>query len=62
VVADVHRAFLGHGLTAGDITAADAGPANRNVWFCDTIEPNAWGAAAIAASWEAALRATTPPS
>ncbi|MEU4163655.1 SGNH/GDSL hydrolase family protein [Actinoplanes sp. NPDC026670] len=51
LLADVHAAFTGHGATAGDITGTDARPANRDLWFCGVIEPNAWGAHAIRTTW-----------
>jgi lysophospholipase L1-like esterase len=47
LVADIHGHFLGHGLRAGDPAQWDARPANRDLWYCGTIEPNAWGASAI---------------
>ncbi|WP_426506426.1 SGNH/GDSL hydrolase family protein [Dactylosporangium sp. McL0621] len=56
VVADLHLAFLGHGAQAGDITRPDSHPANRELWLCGHIEPNAWGAQAIRDTWRAALR------
>ncbi|MDX1934963.1 MAG: SGNH/GDSL hydrolase family protein [Capsulimonadales bacterium] len=49
--ADIHATFLGHGLTVGDPTQSDSHPANRNLWYCGTIEPNAWGASALRALW-----------
>ncbi|MFG2043103.1 SGNH/GDSL hydrolase family protein [Dactylosporangium sp. NPDC048998] len=55
-VADLHAAFLGHGAQAGDITRPDSHPANRELWLCGHIEPNAWGAEAIRDAWRAALR------
>ena len=55
-VADLHAAFLGHGAQAGDITGAEPRPANRELWLCGAIEPNAWGAEAIRDTWRAALR------
>jgi lysophospholipase L1-like esterase len=55
-VADLHVAFLGHGAQAGDITGTDSHPANRELWLCGHIEPNAWGAQAIRDTWRAALR------
>jgi hypothetical protein len=42
LVADVHTRFLGHGLTIGD-PQLDPRPANRDVWYCGLIEPNAPG-------------------
>ena len=54
VVADVHQRFLGHGLLAGDPRQPSPRPAQRDLWFCQVIEPNAWGASAIrAAFWNA---------
>jgi lysophospholipase L1-like esterase len=53
-VADIHGCFLGHGLRAGNPAQDDARPVNRDLWFCNVIEPNAWGASRIrAAFWEA---------
>jgi lysophospholipase L1-like esterase len=53
LVADVHARFLGHGLAAGDPTQLAPRPANRGLWYCGLIEPNAWGASEIrAAFWE----------
>jgi lysophospholipase L1-like esterase len=54
VVADLHGRFLGHGLAAGDPTQPAPRPASRALWYCNLIEPNAWGASEIrAAFWEA---------
>jgi lysophospholipase L1-like esterase len=53
LVADVHVRFLGHGLAAGDPTQPAARPPDRGLWYCGLIEPNAWGASEIRASfWE----------
>jgi hypothetical protein len=53
LVADVYGRFLGHGLTAGDPTQPAARPPDHGLWYCDLIEPNAWGASEIrAAFWE----------
>ena len=53
LVADVHGRFLGHGLAAGDPTQPAARPPDRGLWYCGLIEPNAWGASEIRASfWE----------
>jgi hypothetical protein len=54
-VADVHGRFLGHGVTAGNPAIADPRPANRELWYCGVIEPNAWGAHEIRAAWWQAL-------
>jgi lysophospholipase L1-like esterase len=57
-VADVHAAFLGHGLRAGDPRQPDPRPAARDLWYCSLIEPNAWGASAVRAAFWHALRAS----
>ena len=46
-VADLHARFLGHGLSRGHPGQADARPADRELFYCRLIEPNAWGANAI---------------
>jgi lysophospholipase L1-like esterase len=55
LVADVHARFLGHGLAAGDPTQPAAHPPDRDLWYCDLIEPNAWGASEIRAAFWATL-------
>ena len=55
VVADVHGRFLGHGTAAGDPSQVLARPANRDLWYCGLIEPNAWGAHEIRRTWWQAL-------
>src|SRR6266540_1474254 len=60
-VADVHRRFLGHGTAAGDPAQSDPRPANRDLWYCGVIEPNAWGAAEIRHAWWHSLADTTSP-
>jgi lysophospholipase L1-like esterase len=57
-VADVHGRFLGHGLAVGDPGQRDPRPVDRDLWYCDLIEPNAWGASEIRAAFWEALRAT----
>jgi lysophospholipase L1-like esterase len=53
-IADIHAAFLGHGVRAGDPRDPQARPDERSLWFCSVIEPNAWGADGVrAALWEA---------
>ena len=54
-VADVHRRFLGHGVTAGDPSRSDPRPAERDLWYCGVVEPNAWGAHEIRRAWWDAL-------
>jgi lysophospholipase L1-like esterase len=58
LVADVHGRFLGHGLAAGDPTQPAARPPDRGLWYCGLIEPNAWGASEIRASFWETLRGT----
>jgi lysophospholipase L1-like esterase len=57
VVADVHQRFLGHGLRAGNPAQPKARPRDRTLWYCNIIEPNAWGADAVRAAFWAALQA-----
>ena len=53
-VAEIAERFRGHGLLAGDPTGASPRPADRDLWFCRLIEPNAWGADGVrAAFWDA---------
>jgi lysophospholipase L1-like esterase len=53
-VADIHAKFLGHGLAVGNPAQGDPRPAERSLWYCNVIEPNAWGASAVReAFWEA---------
>ena len=46
-VAEIGEQFHGHGLLAGDPTRSDPRPAHREQWFCNVIEPNAWGASGV---------------
>ena len=57
LVADVHGWFLGHGATAGAPSQVLSRPASRNLWYCNLIEPNAWGAHEIRRTWWQALHA-----
>ena len=57
IVADIHGRFLGHGLQAGNPGQPRARPRNRALWYCNIIEPNAWGADAVRAAFWAALHA-----
>lgn len=53
-VAEIHDRFLGHGIACGNPAQGHPRPANRNLWYCNVIEPNAWGASGVrAAFWEA---------
>ena len=54
-VAEIAQCFHGHGLLAGDPAQPDPRPAERDLWFCRVIEPNAWGASGVReAFWAAA--------
>jgi lysophospholipase L1-like esterase len=54
-IAEIHDRFLGHGLTVGNPAQPDSRPPDRALWYCDVIEPNAWGADAVRASFWCAL-------
>ena len=54
-VAEIHERFLGHGLLAGDPARPVARPRQRELWFCQVIEPNAWGAGGVREAFWAAL-------
>ncbi len=56
VVADVYGRFLGHGALAGDPAQVESRPANRDLWYCGVVEPNAWGAHQIRRTWWRALQ------
>ena len=54
-VAEIAQRFAGHGLLAGDAARPDPRPAERDLWLCSVIEPNAWGAGGVReALWSAA--------
>jgi lysophospholipase L1-like esterase len=56
LLVDLHSLFFGHGLATGHSPAQpDPRPANRDLYYCGVIEPNAWGASAIRAAWWDAL-------
>ena len=54
-VADIAGRFSGHGLLAGDPARREPRPADRRLWFCQVIEPNAWGAGGVREAFWAAL-------
>jgi len=54
-IAEIEERFHGHGLSAGDPSQPEPRPANRSLWFCDVIEPNAWGASGVRDAFWAAL-------
>jgi hypothetical protein len=55
-VAEIGEHFQGHGVLAGDAARPDARPAERDLWFCSVIEPNAWGANGVREAFWAAVR------
>ena len=59
-VAEIHQRFLGHGLAVGDPGQGEPRPADRRLWYCQVIEPNAWGASGVRAAFWSALGFTTP--
>jgi hypothetical protein len=60
LVADVHGWFLGHGVRAGAPSQVLSRPASRDLWYCNLIEPNAWGAHEIRRTWWQTLHADRP--
>ena len=62
-LADIHGHFLGHGLQAGDPAQGDRRPDDRDLWYCNVIEPNAWGANGVrTAFWQALHPAIAQPA
>ena len=60
-VAEIHEKFLGHGLATGNPGQPEARPTDRHLWYCNIIEPNAWGASAVRAAFWEALGHQPPP-
>jgi lysophospholipase L1-like esterase len=55
--AEIAEHFRGHGLLAGNPARREPRPADRELWFCNVIEPNAWGAGGVReAFWTAIHR------
>ena len=59
-VAEIHQRFLGHGLAVGNPGQAEPRPDDRRQWYCQVIEPNAWGASGVRAAFWAALGNPSP--
>ncbi len=59
-VAEVADHFHGHGLLAGDPRSGEPRPAVRDLWFCNLIEPNAWGAGGVREAFWAAIHRSGP--
>jgi hypothetical protein len=57
-VAEIGEHFRGHGVLAGDPARPEARPAQRDLWFCHVIEPNAWGAGGVREAFWAAVPVT----
>jgi lysophospholipase L1-like esterase len=55
-IADIHAAFMGHGLSRGNVGTAQARPDDRDLWYCNVIEPNAWGAGGVRQAFWSALK------
>lgn len=55
-LADIHGHFLGHGLQSGNPAQQHPRPDDRDLWYCDVIEPNAWGANGVRTAFWHALR------
>jgi lysophospholipase L1-like esterase len=55
VVAEIAAAFQGHGLLAGEPSRREPRPVERDLWFCNLIEPNAWGADGVRSAFWAAV-------
>ncbi len=60
-VAEIAELFRGHGVLAGDPSRPEPRPAHRGLWFCNVIEPNAWGAGGVREAFWAALRTDASP-
>ncbi len=55
-LADIHGHFLGHGLQSGNPAQRHPQPDDRDLWYCNVIEPNAWGANGVRTAFWDALR------
>jgi hypothetical protein len=55
VVAEIAERFEGHGLRAGDPGRPEPRPPQRDLWYCNAIEPYAWGAGGVRAAFWAAI-------
>lgn len=54
-VAEIAERFEGHGLRAGDPGRPEPRPSQRGLWYCNAIEPNAWGAGGVREAFWAAI-------
>jgi hypothetical protein len=55
VTAEIAEHFRGHGLLAGNPARGEPRPSDRELWFCNVIEPNAWGAGGVREAFWAAI-------
>jgi lysophospholipase L1-like esterase len=54
-IADIHATFAGHGLSRGNVATPEVRPDDRELWYCNVIEPNAWGAGGVRQAFWSAL-------
>jgi hypothetical protein len=59
-LAEIAEQFRGHGLLAGNPARREARPDQRDLWFCDVIEPDARGGGGLRAAFCAALHPAAP--
>ena len=55
-VAEIAELFRGHGVQAGNPAQRSARPVQRDLWFCNVIEPNAWGAGGVRQAFWGAIQ------
>jgi SAM-dependent methyltransferase len=58
--AEIAGHFHGHGILAGNPARREPRPAERGLWFCNVIEPNAWGAGGVREAFSAAIHSDQP--
>jgi hypothetical protein len=59
-VAEIGEHFRGHGVLVGDPAQREPRPAERRLWFCNVIEPNAWGAGGVREAFWAEIGPVEP--
>jgi hypothetical protein len=59
-VAEIAEHFRGHGLLGGNPARSEPRPAERELWFCNVIEPNAWGGGGVRDAFWAAIHRDRP--
>jgi hypothetical protein len=55
VIAELNESLWTVARAPGDPTRREARPADRDLWFCNLIEPNARGAGGVRAAFWSAL-------